>query len=314
MTGTPDGIFGTISHHVHRKRRAALGPFYSKAAVIPAEDVLYDKLDKLCQLLKKKAVENSVVELRQTSLALTTDALSHHTFHQSSDLLSNEQAAAEWLRTVKAIAGLTPLVKQYTWIIPLALKLPLAPLRAIVPDLARIVALRKITRLIGDIPPQKLYKQAGQAIRHSPIDPTAQSSQSDPASSVTRRNLFQCLLESKHLSSMEKKRDRITQEAFVVLVAGSETTARMLTSTIYHLLANSKTALARLKEELASELGDTNPRVSVKELEQLPWLLFDTVRERDIDAVRDCFISECCPQSPGVRVKVVKVKGMGGSE
>ena len=38
--------------------------------------------------------------------------------------------------------------------------------------------------------------------------------------------------------------------------------------------------------------------------------LFDTVRERDVDAVRDCFISESSPHSPGVRVKVVKVDCM----
>ncbi len=106
--------------------------------------MIYAKVNTLSRLLKEKAATGGILELRQTFLALTTDTLSRHTFDRPSDLLSNEQAAAEWLRTVKSIAGLTPLVKQYTWIIPLALKSPLAPLRAIVPDLARIVALRLV--------------------------------------------------------------------------------------------------------------------------------------------------------------------------
>ncbi|CAO1606115.1 hypothetical protein XANCAGTX0491_009615 [Xanthoria calcicola] len=412
MTGTPDGIFGTVSHEVHRKRRAALGPFFSKAAVATSEEIIYAKVNTLSRLLKEKAATGGIIELRQTFLALTTDTLSRHTFDRSSDLLSNEQAAAEWLRTVKSIAGLTPLVKQYTWIIPLALKSPLAPLRAIVPDLARIVALRL-----------DLYQQAGMAIDDDSRASTIASTDAEPKLPRASRNLFQSLLGSKHLSPMEKERDRITQEAFVVLVAGSETTARILTNAMYHLLANPKTSLLRLKEELATLLLDSESPISVKELEQLPWLtavvkeslritalvtsrmpleapdevlkygeweipaktpvsmtlrdvlldplifpgpmdfiperwlaenpdlhnishhfvpfsrgtrmclgqnfamaelyvfiaylvrhfdfeLFDTVRERDVDAVRDCFISESSPHSPGVRVKVVKVDCM----
>lgn len=34
--------------------------------------------------------------------------------------------------------------------------------------------------------------------------------------------------------------------------------------------------------------------------------LYDTVRERDVDAVRDCFIGETSPESRGVRVKIVE--------
>jgi hypothetical protein len=34
--------------------------------------------------------------------------------------------------------------------------------------------------------------------------------------------------------------------------------------------------------------------------------LYDTIRERDIDIVRDCFIGEPSPQSKGVRVTVTQ--------
>ncbi|KAL8765571.1 MAG: hypothetical protein Q9209_007402 [Squamulea sp. 1 TL-2023] len=394
MTGTPNGTFGTVSHEVHRRRRAAIGPFFSKATVATSESMIYDKANILSQLLRKKMTTDGVVELRQTFLALTTDTLSHHAFDQPSNLLSNEQAAVDWMRTVKAIAYLTPLIKQFTWIIPLALKIPLTPLRAVVPDLARIVALRL-----------DLYNQAEIAIRAA----TSPMPNKDLASFGAKppngyNNIFQSILSSKSLPPREKERNRITQEAFVVLVAGGETTARVLTTAAYHLVANRDTALSRLKEELATVFVKPETRVDVKDLEQLPWLasrtaispietleyngwqipagtpismtlrdvlldpsifaepmrfmperwlsdnpdlhrinqyyvpfgrgsrmciglnfalaelyiiiarifsqfeleIFDTIRERDVDYMRDCFIGETSPESLGVRMKVVK--------
>ncbi|KAI4251245.1 MAG: hypothetical protein LQ352_004970 [Teloschistes flavicans] len=261
MTGTPKGLFGTISHDVHRRRRAALGPFFSKAAVAASEDIIYDKAELLNNYLSKKAATGDIVELRQTFLALTTDALSRHTLDRSSDLIRSEQAASEWLRTIKAIAGLTPLVKQFTWIIPIALKLPLAPLRAVVPDLARIVALR-----------MDLHTQAGIAIRDASADLSKRSTRHETQDVRPSNNLFKSILSSRHLSAVEKEQDRITQEAFVILVAGSETTARVLTTATYHLLANQETALSDLKRELSTALGHRKSRIEVKRLEQLPWL------------------------------------------
>ena len=36
--------------------------------------------------------------------------------------------------------------------------------------------------------------------------------------------------------------------------------------------------------------------------------LVDTIRSRDVDAVRDCFIGEPSPESLGVRVRVLKAE------
>lgn len=98
----------------------------------------------LCDSLEKQITTNGSAEMRQNYLALTTDIVSDHAFGQSLKLLHAEQDAQDWKRTIKAIAILTPLVKQFTWIIPLALRLPLRPLQFVVPDLARIVALRRV--------------------------------------------------------------------------------------------------------------------------------------------------------------------------
>ena len=106
--------------------------------------MIHGKMRLLCQRLKETLANGGVVELRKTYLAITTDTLSGHAFQKSLGLLEEDRKADEWKKTIKAVAILTPLIKQFTWIIPLALKLPLAPLEMVVPDLARIVALHRV--------------------------------------------------------------------------------------------------------------------------------------------------------------------------
>ncbi|CAG8949922.1 hypothetical protein HYFRA_00004252 [Hymenoscyphus fraxineus] len=262
MTGTPLGIFGTVSHHVHRKRRAAISSMFSKRVVNNFEMEIIEKVNLLCKRMRDQLLNNGVAEMRTNFLALTTDTLCSYAFEESLDLLKNEQKAINWQKTIKAVALLTPLARQFTWIIPFALKLPLRPLQFVVPDIARIVALHR-----------DLQKQAGKAIREmqsaqSAADKLIPSVLTVPHSS----NIFKVILESQSLPENEKGRKRISQEAFVVMAAGGETTGRVLTTATYFLLANDD-ALTRLKKELVEVMADNQQLASLTVLEKLPWLV-----------------------------------------
>jgi cytochrome P450 len=43
-------------------------------------------------------------------------------------------------------------------------------------------------------------------------------------------------------------------------------------------------------------------------IRRFEFRLYDTVRERDVDAVRDCFVGETHPASPGIRVEIVAMR------
>ena len=73
--------------------------------------------------------------------------VSQHVFDKSLNLLQSDQAAKDWQNTIKAVAKVTPLAKQFTWIIPVALRLPLVPLQMLMPAVARVVALRQVGNL-----------------------------------------------------------------------------------------------------------------------------------------------------------------------
>lgn len=93
---------------------------------------------------------------------------------------------------------------------------------------------------------------------------------------TVHKNIFQTILESPNTPQEEKEGDRMAQEAFLLMAAGGETTARVLTAATFHLLENETSGLARLKEELLEVMPDADARVEVKVLEKLPWLVSPT--------------------------------------
>lgn len=118
-----------------------------------------------------------------------------------------------------------------------------------------------------------MHNKAHGAIRNSQNDLTSKSTEAWDRTTTKPIPIFESILASKVLSPKEKGASRIAQEGFVVLVAGGETTARVLTTATFHILANKDTVLRRLKEELTTVMVDPDIEVDLKTLEQLPWLV-----------------------------------------
>jgi len=59
----PGGIGTAVSHDVHKKRREALGPFFSRRNVLYLEPLIAEKVEQLCELITKHAVEKTPVNL-----------------------------------------------------------------------------------------------------------------------------------------------------------------------------------------------------------------------------------------------------------
>ena len=105
-----------------------------------------------------------------------------------------------------------------------------------------------------------MQKQAHQTVLETQALPKDHFSESS--------NIFKTILSSHNLPPEDKQPQRIAQEGFVVLIAGGETIAQVLTSATFHLLTNKSTALAKLKIELANVMLDPNTRVELSVLEQ----------------------------------------------
>ncbi|KAJ5107841.1 cytochrome P450 [Penicillium angulare] len=249
MVGTPEGVFGTIDHDLHRKRKAAISPFFSKATVLNAEAMINQNARLLCNTIRSQITRRGFAEIRPNFLAYATDNLCEHAFSNIRlDLLKSEERARLWMDSIHAIAVVTPLAKQFPWTLPASMKLPLAALNWITPIMARIAALRK-----AELATKRFSTSSDENLKNIP-------------------DIFDKILLSKSLPDNHKSADFIAQSGFEVIAAGGETSARILSTATFNMLSNKDTVLARLVEELEGAVSDHTLALELRTLENLPWL------------------------------------------
>ncbi|KAK7697488.1 hypothetical protein SLS64_013500 [Diaporthe eres] len=252
VQGAPDAVFGTVGHDAHRKRRGAISSFFSKKSVTTNEPLINEKVDLLCDVFESAMHKGEVINIRVPLLAYATDFYCAHALGDSGDmnLLKDMGRAQVWRDNIVGLLHLTPIVRQFSWIVPFVVELPMWLIRLVSSDMALVI------RVLWD-----MREQAKAAIREF-----------EKASDikVDQANLMESILRS-NLPSREKTRNRMAQEGFSVLVASGDTIARTLTTAVYHLLANPH-VLGRLREELVTVLPGPNDEVELRQLESLSLL------------------------------------------
>lgn len=91
-----------------------------------------------------------------------------------------------------------------------------------------------------------------------------------PESAATT-TVFDSILDSD-LPPHEKETERLWQEAQVICIAGTETTAWALSVITFYLLSDPK-VMRRLREELDSAIPEPSARMEIKDLEKLQYLV-----------------------------------------
>ncbi|TGO48155.1 hypothetical protein BCON_0249g00030 [Botryotinia convoluta] len=67
----PRGVGTTARYDLHRKRRAALSPFFSKRNVLHLEPLINEKVEQLCQMIDKHAREQTPANLSDLLFAFS---------------------------------------------------------------------------------------------------------------------------------------------------------------------------------------------------------------------------------------------------
>jgi len=93
----------------------------------------------------------------------------------------------------------------------------------------------------------------------------------EKSQSATNATIFDSILDSE-LPRHEKETERLWQEAQVICIAGTETTAWTLSVITFYLLANPD-VMRKLRQELEFAIPDPSVSVEIKELEKLQYLV-----------------------------------------
>ena len=114
----------TVRHDVHRIRRAALNPFFSKRAVVRLEGVIQPLVDKLCSRVQEFRKSKELLNLNYAFAALTTDVITLYCFGKSYDDLGKPEFAEQMCKTVLDFGEMILTMKHAPWIMTIMQSLP----------------------------------------------------------------------------------------------------------------------------------------------------------------------------------------------
>ena len=141
---TPIASFGTPDHDIHRMRRMALNPFFSKQAVQRLEPMIQGKIDLLCKRLREMAQQERVLHVEHAMMALTTDIISEYSFGYSYDALEQDDLAAPWTRSFREAMASSVLFRYFPLVGGIMTGLPLWVVKIVSPSILPAATIMKV--------------------------------------------------------------------------------------------------------------------------------------------------------------------------
>ena len=247
-SGAPTSGFSTVPHNLHRLRRSAVNPFFSKRSVYQTEELIVSKIETLCRRFEAAIKTGEVVRLDAAYMALTMDIITHYSFGASYNYLDEDDFKLSWKETIVGGSANGAFLRQFPWALPIMKKVPLSVLQKMNPPAGSLLVWQNMI--------------------HVQVDSIISANES--GGKKAEGTIFQALLDSD-LPSEEKTADRLQDEGQILIGAGSETTAKSLSIITFYLL-DDKQKLEKLRTELKTVMPTPTSSVKLTALEQLPYL------------------------------------------
>ncbi|KAL9080165.1 MAG: hypothetical protein Q9157_001010 [Trypethelium eluteriae] len=244
-TGVSKSMFAANEHNLHQFRRNILANFFSKRSITNIQPLIQDKIERLIKKLEEARNDGSVVNLTTLSAAFTADTISHYTYGVSLGCLDGQ---SENILTDATQAVLS--FGHWLRFIPL-----------------RFSNMKKLhPRFV-----ESTFPKAATVLKtHRRISALALEVLNAKEPKSSKETMFTALADPE-LPAEERTLARLEDEGFVVLAAGTETTAYSLSVTLYHLLANPDIQ-SQLYDEVKNVMPEPSSQPPLAVLENLPLL------------------------------------------
>ncbi|KAA8565346.1 hypothetical protein MFRU_045g00490 [Monilinia fructicola] len=227
---TPDTGFGAADHYVHRMRRAALNPFFSKASINRLSPMLTTMVEKLSSRLEEFRNTNQPLSIRLPFQCFTADIVTLYATNRCWNHLDVPDFSPSWAETFVALSMLGKWAKFFPRIYTFLEWTPRWILSRYAPGVILTLDHHdKIRNQIREILSGSLL----------PVD--------TPVDGFPR-TIFHNFINSA-LPQSEKRFENMSQEAINVIGAGTDTTANTLMILMYYLGLD-QTRCEKLREEL----------------------------------------------------------------
>ncbi|ELR03254.1 hypothetical protein VC83_02379 [Pseudogymnoascus destructans] len=250
--GSNSAAFTTASNELHRIRRAALNPLFSRKMVLQLEEVVQSKAQKLCRRLAEALVAGQPLDLHHGFRAVSVDVITDYAFDDCHNLLDRADFGVDFFAMVRGLGPAFWFFQQWPFIQPLALKTPMW--------LAKILSkpLRSFMQMQEDCRKQiisvKAHMDAGQD------------------KSKSRTTMFYHLLNPDAAEGhVTPSVDELKDEAYIIIAAAADTTGNAMTIASYNIISN-EAIYRKLASELREAFPDPHASLDFVLLERLPCL------------------------------------------
>jgi cytochrome P450 len=250
--GAPYSLVGTVNHDHHRLRRSFVANYFSKRSVANLTPMINEKVDKLVARFEDAYHQDAVLHLMLDFAALTADVITYYSFGWSHGYLDDANSASsnDFVDAVNGLMSMFHINRFFPILIRVFRAAPPAVVGWLQPRMADLFNFKA-----------KLRRQASETLQRRNMD----------VDSRNRGSIFDALV-SPEVPPEEKTLDRLEDESALLLGAGTETTARAISLSMFHLI-NNKDMLIKLREELRTVLETPTSKASWTQLEKLPYLV-----------------------------------------
>ncbi|KAI6081688.1 cytochrome P450, partial [Hypoxylon rubiginosum] len=237
--GFPTSMISTIPHELHRTRRGILNNFFSKRSVMALSSIIFEKQKQLTQRLEEAHHRDSVVRLDDGYAALTADIIAQYCWGKCPGFLEDQNFRNDIRESISEVSAMVHINRFF----PFLASLPHWVMAVIKPNSTAVSDMQNMV--------------------------TASSAQKSDDKDV-HRNIFDALMDAS-IPPQERSANRLQDEGMIVIIAGTETTARALTMASYYIYQN-KPMLQKLRDEIKTVMPSPTSDAPWSELEQLPYM------------------------------------------
>lgn len=124
LYGADQGTLVTLDHHLHRIRRSALNPFFSKTNIRRLEPIIQRRAQKVLSRMEKLESTGQPLVLFNLFSAFTSDVIIEYAFGESHDYLGRDDLNEDFYHMMDSMHHMGAAAKQFSWLMPLLLSIP----------------------------------------------------------------------------------------------------------------------------------------------------------------------------------------------
>ena len=148
VPSVPEATGATVAHDLHRTRRAALNPFFSKASIRRLDPVIQRTLENLLRRFSACAKTGDIMPLNTVYKAATSDVVSEYTFGVSVDYLKRDDYNAPFFEAISASFEIAWWFMHMPWLASLMHSIPKPVLSYIVSGMESLFQMQRVCSLI----------------------------------------------------------------------------------------------------------------------------------------------------------------------